>query len=139
MPKKPSTKKLMHLLPTLPEREARLLKTYCNYHDLIFSHFDAKIKSGVNATIAQALAPFNHPDLLDAFCSSEAATAKMEDILNGTVYLVDMPLSIWGLGGKVAYTFIKLRFFNSMQNRNQASPTTKTIPCFLCVMNTKRS
>jgi len=73
------------LLPALPEKEARLLKTYCNYHDLIFSHFDAKIKSGVNATIAQALAPFNHPDLLDAFCSSHSGPAKMEDILNGCV------------------------------------------------------
>lgn len=118
------------LLPTLPEREGRLLKTYCNYHDLIFSHFDAKIKSGVNATIAQALAPFNHPDLLDAFCSSDCSPAKMEDILNGMVYLVDMPLSIWGLGGKVAYTFIKLRFFNLMQNRNQHPHHNKNNPVF---------
>lgn len=118
------------LLPTLPEREARLLKTYCNYHDLIFSHFDAKIKSGVNATIAQSLAPFNHPDLLDAFCSSDCSPAKMEDTLTGTVYLVDMPLSIWGLGGKVAYTFIKLRFFNLMQNRNQYSDQHKNKPVF---------
>lgn len=118
------------LLPTLPDKEARLLKTYCNYHDLIFSHFDAKIKSGVNATIAQALAPFNHPDLLDAFCSSDCEPAKMEDILNGCVYLVDMPLSIWGLGGKVAYTFIKLRFFNLMQNRNQHPTQNKMNPVF---------
>lgn len=118
------------LLPTLPEKEARLLKTYCNYHDLIFSHFDAKIKSGVNATIAQALAPFNHPDLLDAFCSSHSEPAKMEDMLNGCVYLVDMPLSIWGLGGKVAYTFIKLRFFNLMQNRNQHPTQNKNNSVF---------
>lgn len=118
------------LLQTLPEKEARLLKTYCNYHDLIFSHFDAKIKSGVNATIAQALAPFNHPDLLDAFCSSHTEPAKMQDSLNGTVYLVDMPLSIWGLGGKVAYTFIKLRFFNLMQNRNQHPTQNKNNPVF---------
>ena len=107
------------LLQTLEAKEARLLKTYRNYYDLIFSHFDGKIKSGVNATIAQALAPFNHPDLLDAFCSSSNTPAKMKDILDGTIYLVDMPLSVWGLGGKVAYTFIKLRFFNLMQNRNQ--------------------
>lgn len=41
----------------------------------------------------------------------------MESVLDGAVYLVDMPLSRWGLGGKVAYTFIKLRFFNVMQSR----------------------
>jgi|GEM_PF-3942894 len=122
--------KIDTMLPTLPEKEARLLKVYCNYHDLIFSHFDSKIKSGVNATVAQALAPFNHPDLLDAFCSSQSEPAKMEDILNGTVYLVDMPLSIWGLGGKVAYTLIKLRFFNLMQNRNQHPTQNKNNPVF---------
>jgi type IV secretory pathway TraG/TraD family ATPase VirD4 len=118
------------LLPTLSERERRLLKTYCNYYDLIFSHFDAKIKSGVNATVAQALAPFNHPDLLDAFCLSDNSIAKMEDVLKSTLYLVDMPLSIWGLGGKVAYTFIKLRFFNLMQNRNQTAHYNKSNPVF---------
>jgi len=111
------------LIPSLNEAQNRLLKTYRNYHELIFSQFDAKIKSGVNATVAQALAPFNHPDLMDAFCYSHNSiekiekTVKMDDVLRGTVYLVDMPLSIWGLGGKVAYTFIKLRFFNPSKSR----------------------
>lgn len=54
----------------------------------------------------------------------------MENILTGTVYLVDMPLAIWGLGGKVAYTFIKLRFFNLMQNRNQHATHNKDNPVF---------
>jgi type IV secretory pathway TraG/TraD family ATPase VirD4 len=121
---------LDNLLPSLPAKEARLLKTYCNYYDLIFAHFDSKIKSGVNATVAQALAPFNHPDLLDAFCLSDTSPAKMEDVLNGALYLVDMPLSVWGLGGKVAYTFIKLRFFNLMQNRNQTNHFNKSNPVF---------
>lgn len=123
-------KEIDYLLTTLPERESRLLKTYCSYYDLIFSHFDAKIKSGVNATVAQALAPFNHPDLLDAFCSSHDSSVEMEDILEGTIYLVDMPLSTWGLGGKVAYTFIKLRFFNLMQNRNRHPTHNKNNPVF---------
>ena len=118
------------LLPTLPEKEAILLTIYCNYHDLIFSHFDANIKSGVNATIAQTLAPFNHPDLLDAFCSSHSERENAR-FIEGTVYLVDMPLSIWGLGGKVAYTFIKLRFFNLMQNRNQHPTQNKNNPVLL--------
>ncbi len=108
------------LLVTLEEKEQRLLKTYLRYHDNIFSTFDEKVKSGVNATVAQALSPFNHPELIDAFCQHanlEAGALTMEAVLNGAVYLVDMPLSRWGLGGKVAYTFIKLRFFNVMQSR----------------------
>lgn len=57
---------------------------------------------------------------------------KMEDLFNGTICLVDMPLSIWGLGGKVAYTFIKLRFFNLMQNRNQLHVNQDSPVFFMC-------
>ena len=105
------------LLATLNHKEQRLLKTYLRYHDSIFSAFDEKVKSGVNATVAQALSPFNHPELIDAFCEHTDRNLAMESVLDGAVYLVDMPLSRWGLGGKVAYTFIKLRFFNVMQSR----------------------
>lgn len=120
------------LIPTLNDQnQIRLLESYCSYHELIFAHFDPKIKSGVNATVAQALAPFNHPDLQDAFCTAQGnALTKMENVLEGSVYLVDMPLSVWGLGGKVAYTFIKLRFFNLMQNRNQNPSLNQDNPVF---------
>jgi len=118
------------LLVTLEPTEQRLLKTYLRYHDTLFAAFDEKVKSGVNATVAQALAPFNHPELIDAFCQQTADSLNMEAVLDGTVYLVDMPLSRWGLGGKVAYTFIKLRFFNVMQSRNQHPDWNQDLPIF---------
>lgn len=105
------------LLSTLEAKDQRLFKTYLRYHDSIFGAFDEKVKSGVNATVSQVLSPFNHPDLIDAFCEQTESNLTMESVLDGTVYLVDIPLSRWGLGGKVAYTFIKLRFFNVMQSR----------------------
>ena len=117
---------------TLDESKTRLLKTYQRYQETIFSQFDNKIKSGVNATVAQALSPFNHPALLDAFCSTDCSMVKMGDLFDGTICLVDMPLSIWGLGGKVAYTFIKLRFFNLMQNRNQLQVNQNSPVFFMC-------
>lgn len=120
------------ILPELDNTQSRLLKTYQRYHETIFSQFDAKIRSGVNATVAQALSPFNHPALLDAFCSTENTMVKMEALLDGTICLVDMPLSVWGLGGKVAYTFIKLRFFNLMQNRNQLQVNQDSPVFFMC-------
>ncbi len=52
------------ILPNLDETNSRLLKIYCRYHESIFAQFDPKIKSGVKATVAQALAPFNHPALI---------------------------------------------------------------------------
>lgn len=54
----------------------------------------------------------------------------MQSVLDGTVYLVDMPLARWGLGGKVAYTFIKLRFFNVMQNRIHHDDWNQERPIF---------
>lgn len=103
----------------LEEKQKRLLMGYQNYEAQIFNGFDEKVKAGVKATIAQVLSPFNHPDLIDAFCTENFNTARLEAMLDGEVFLVDLPLARWGLGGKVAYTFIKLRFFNMMQNRTQ--------------------
>lgn len=114
----------------LSDKDKRLLKTYQSYHAAVFFHFEDKVKSGVNATIAQVLSPFNHPDLIDAFCTDDGSAPSMERVLDGTVYLVDMPLARWGLGGKVAYNFIKLRFFNTMQRRNVEPDWNKERPVF---------
>ena len=54
----------------------------------------------------------------------------MEDVLNGTIYIVDMPLARWGLAGKVIYTFIKLRFFNLMQQRSLHPEWNQSLPVF---------
>jgi hypothetical protein len=118
------------LLVTLAAKEQRLLNTYGRYQDTIFATFDEKVKSGVKATVAQALAPFNHPELIDAFCTQSPAGLTLQSVLDGTVYLVDMPLARWGLGGKVAYTFLKLRFFNVMQNRVHQPDWNQERPIF---------
>lgn len=99
------------------EAQQRLLDAYQHYEETIFNQFDDKVKAGVKATVAQILAPFNHPDLVRTFCTAETDTLKFETLLDGQVFLIDLPLAHWGLGGKVAYTFIKLRFFNLMQQR----------------------
>jgi len=113
--------KIDPLLGSLEQKSQRLLKGYLRYHESIFLNFDEKVKSGVLATVAQALSPFNHPDLIDAFCQHSENALEMKSILDGVIYLIDMPLSQWGLGGKISYTFIKLRFFNLMQSRIQHS------------------
>jgi hypothetical protein len=118
------------VIKSLSIGEKRLLNTYLSYHTNIFSTFDEKVKNGVHATIAQILAPFNHPELLDAFCSTEGEQTTMEEILNGTIYLVDLPLARWGIGAKVAYTLIKLRFFNLMQQRTLHNDWNQENPVF---------
>jgi hypothetical protein len=126
-------KELEEMRDTLDHNKARLLNTYQSYHTRIFKQFEERVKANVNATVAQVLAPFNHPDLIDAFCTESHDSARMENVLDGTVYLVDMPLSVWGLGGKVAYTFIKLRFYNVMQQRAIRTEWDQQRPVFfLC-------
>ncbi|MFU8797130.1 MAG: TraM recognition domain-containing protein, partial [Gammaproteobacteria bacterium] len=53
--------------------------------------------------------------------------------LNGTVFVVNLPLAVWGLGAKVASSFIKLRFFNVMQQREfQVDWDQKRLVFFMC-------
>jgi type IV secretory pathway TraG/TraD family ATPase VirD4 len=115
-------------LDSLEEKEKRLLKSYMSYYENVFSNFDPKVKSSVIATAAQVLTPFNQPELIDAFCQDNSDTMDMTALFDKWVFLVDMPLSRFGLGAKLVYTLIKLRFFNIMQDRinnpewNQSNP-----------------
>ena len=77
------------------------------------------------------MAPFNQPALTDSFCTTRSTAYPLRSVLDGTVFLVDLPLAQWGIGGKVAYTFIKLRFFNIMQQRRNQSHWNQTRPVFL--------
>lgn len=101
----------------LEEGQKRLLSTYQHYDECVFAHFDDKVKAGVRATIAQVLSPFYHPALIDTFCTASSKEIDLKALLDGEIILVDLPLAEWGLGGKVVYTFIKLRFFQLMRQR----------------------
>ncbi len=107
----------------------RLLRGYQSYHEGVFTRFDAKVVAGVLASAAQVLTPFTHPDLIDAFCPPADAVA-IETLSAGAVFLVDLPLAVWGIGAKVIYTFIKLRFFQYMQRRPVAERSRLVL--FLC-------
>lgn len=112
------------------DRDERLLRSYLAYHEDVFAHFEPKVQSNVNAQVAQVLSPFNHPDLVDAFCTEAGTQARMEAVLDDDVYLVALPLALYGLGAKTAYTFIKLRFFNLMQRRRFEKAWNQSRPVF---------
>ena len=130
-------------VPRTPSHEAPRIRSFrsfsirCkqhhSYHEDVFAHFEPKVQSNVNAQVAQVLSPFNHPDLVDAFCTEAGAQARMDSVLEGAVYLVALPLALYGLGAKTAYTFIKLRFFNLMQRRRLEKGWNQSRPVFfLC-------
>ena len=113
----------------LSPQALRLLRSYQSYHEGVFTRFDAKVVAGVLASAAQVLTPFTHPDLVDAFCPPVDALT-IDTLGAGDVFLVDLPLAVWGLGAKVIYTFIKLRFFQYMQRR--PVPERQRPVLFLC-------
>ena len=117
-------------LPALKEKRKRLLDSYMAYHDQQFDKMEDKTKAGVLSTVSQFLEPFLHPELIDAFCSQSNDSVNMEDVLNGAVYLVDLPIHTWGLGGKVVYSLIKLRFYNVMQQRTSRPEWNHDRPVF---------
>ena len=117
-------------LPFLPPLAARQLQAAQQYQRTVFARFDEKVQAGVLATVAQVLAPFQHPDLVEAFCAPGGAQARLEDVLEGAVFLVELPLAVWGLGGKVASILLKLRFFNVMQRRTVEPTWNQERPVF---------
>lgn len=117
----------------ITKNEQRLLASYQRYETHIFETFDEKVKAGVKATIAQIISPFSHPELLDAFCTTTTEDNWLEKVLDGNVFLIDLPLARWGLGAKVVYLFIKLLFFNIMQQRvSRLEWNQKRYVFFLC-------
>jgi type IV secretory pathway TraG/TraD family ATPase VirD4 len=122
--------KLMSIYQDLPESQRRHLEAYSNYQSQIFDKFDDKVKASVHATVAQVLSPFNHPSLIEAFCESSAKQIDLHGLLDGNICLVNLPLSIWGLGGKIVYTLIKLRFYNLMQRRLSEPTWNQDRPVF---------
>jgi type IV secretory pathway TraG/TraD family ATPase VirD4 len=120
---------------SLSEHDVARAESYLNYQNNIFAQFEARFVADVRATVSQILGPFQHPELVSAFCDvddTSAMESMMNDVLHGTVYLVDLPLGKWGLGGKTAYTILKLRFFATVLARTEHIASDATPVFFMC-------
>lgn len=124
------TQKAKEIIPTLSDKDQAILENYICYHEKVFCAFDDKVQRGVLASVSQVLSPFLHPEMIKAFCSQPDNKAELESVLNGDIYLVNLPLSTWGVAGKAVYTFIKLRFFNILQSRPNRKDMNQTRPVF---------
>ncbi|MHB1566224.1 MAG: type IV secretory system conjugative DNA transfer family protein [Acidiferrobacter sp.] len=112
----------------LSPQALRLLRSYQAYHEGVFTRFDAKVVAGVLASAAQVLTPFTHPELIDAFCPA-VDTVTVDGLGRGELVLIDLPLSVWGTGAKVIYTFLKLRFFSVYAKTADRRPTAPGAVC----------
>lgn len=121
--------------PLFDYRQSRLSEAAGNYFDNIYDKFDDKMLSSVNTTVAQVLSPFSHPDLIDAFsCGNNDDEADLTELLNGAIYFVSLPMTLFGKeGSKYAYMLIKLRFMSLIRERRTRPEWNQETPvAFVC-------
>jgi len=96
--------------------DARRLKTI-DYEATIAAQYTEKERSGVNRTIETALARFADPELEDAFCTDAGDQVNLADVLNGSVFVVNVPRERFKAAASVVYLFLKERFFQAVNAR----------------------
>ncbi len=117
------------------KRQFRLAESVGNYFANVHGTFDDKMLSNVNATVAQVLSPFSHPDLIDAFSGGESeGEADLTALLSGAIYFVSLPMTLFGKeGARYAYMLIKLRFMSLMRERRTRPDWNQDVPvAFVC-------
>jgi len=102
--------------------EMRRLTGALDYELNIAPGYSEKERSGLNRTIETALARFTDPELEDAFCTADHAQAHIEDLLDGAVFVVNVPRERFKAASRVVYLFLKERFFQALNARAQMPP-----------------
>ncbi len=98
--------------------EARtILRRSADYEESVFFKFDEKVQSGVRAQLSQIVELFTRPAIERAFCTQTDDDVRLEEMLDGAVFLLDLPIQRYGLAAKTVYTFVKLRFFSVVEER----------------------
>lgn len=98
------------------------LTGYFRYVSQTFPSFDPRIKKGAETSLSQILDAFQLEEIDRAFCRGGEGAISMEEVMNGTIFLLDLPISIYGLSAKTVYTLVKLRFMNVVKRR-RVEPT----------------
>lgn len=114
--------------------EYELLVAYQNRYKTHFADLDPKTKCLIESTVSTVLIGFaTRPEVTRAFCEDRPDCVEMKDVLDGTIYLVDLPLPLYGTTAKVIYMWIKLLWMNVMQQRRGHPEWNQKRPIFfLC-------
>ncbi len=111
---------------TLNESEKEYLLSYISVFEKHFSEMPKDTKGNILATVQTVLIQFTNPDIKRAFCTHDETGFQMSDVVNkGKIFLVDVPMSIYGSSARVILMWIKLLLFNVMQQRT-SRPEWKT-------------
>jgi len=125
----------MRAAGVLDAQASRLIETNLFYFSKLWEPKEEKEKAYIRSTVQTVLSPFQHPSMVDAFCTMGEGQARLENMVNaGTVYLVEIPQTKFGKeGSRIAYLFIKLRFMHMMKGRVMRKTWNQTRPVvYLC-------
>lgn len=117
--------------------EVLQLELCTNYVYSTFLKYDGKVQDGARSQLHQVLGIFTKPEIDAAFCRAGPDVLSMNEVLDGEILLMDLPIDVYGIGAVTVYTFVKLRFFNAV-NRRRSDPSwdqkKRTAPhvAFMC-------
>lgn len=102
----------------LEEYEAAMLESY-RQSIAMFDGCADRMKDDIRATASSALSQFTHPAIKESFCSHGREKLTLEEVLNGKIFLVDMPKAEYGKISRTIHTVIKMRWFQVMEARRR--------------------
>jgi len=88
----------------------------------MFYDCNERMQSDIKAAASSALSQFTLPSVVESFCYTQnPKPLQLEDVLKGTIFLVDMPKSEYGQLSRVIHALIKMRWFHVMESRRRHS------------------
>ena len=117
------------------ETDLRIIEATKDYFSDVYESMETKMQQSIRSVITPILQPFITPAIMDAFSNDgteEKPAYDLRGVTAGDIVVVDLPLSKWGIGGKVIYTIIKLRFFNYLQERQFDKTKPQNLCMFMC-------
>uniref|UniRef100_E6Q2S5 TraD/TraG TraM recognition site domain-containing protein n=1 Tax=mine drainage metagenome TaxID=410659 RepID=E6Q2S5_9ZZZZ len=97
----------------------RSLRICIEYFEDVFSSMNEKTRNDINTTFGTVLSKFQNPELIDAFCSSAQAQARLDDLADGTIFVLDLPLSKYDIAAQFVLLFVKEAVFRLVKARGE--------------------
>ena len=97
----------------------RTLRICIDYFADVFASMNEKTRNDINTTFGTVLTKFQNPELIDAFCSSDQEQAKLEELTEGTIFVLDLPLSKYDIAAQFVLLFIKEAVFRLVKARGE--------------------
>jgi hypothetical protein len=101
----------------------QLLADYIDYEIITWPKIEKaqSTAGGIIATIQNVFDRFSAPELAKAFCTTSAGQAKLAELDEGAIFVVDLPLNKYDFAAQVVLVFLKEAVFRLIKARGTLS------------------